>query len=195
MDDNKLSFDEKKEFIYKALDDATNTLRFIDTKVAAIFVVIGIYFTILSSLSDKIYQIYKLYSGVPFQSVIIGVITCITVVAAAISVYYGFRTLHAKHNPMNYVSLEGEGCKELWYLVNGNDGKITISLRSYQNDINSITEEEFLKIITLELMKVSGIRNIKILNSNKSMKFLGISLYSFTILISYIMYFFSVYKF
>ncbi|NRT92363.1 hypothetical protein [Clostridium beijerinckii] len=191
----KIDFATKKELVYKSLEDTTNTIRFIDTKVAALFVAIGVFITILSSLSSKIYDIYKSYKDIPFHSFFIALIIIGIIISIIIAIYYGFKTLGAQNSPLNYVNLNGRSIKNLWHLVTGSDNKITKPLSEYITEVNDLSEDDYLEIITVELMKTSGIRNEKIKSVNKSFLWFKISLSMFAIIIIYILCFYSSYKF
>lgn len=191
----KIDFATKKELVYKSLEDTTNTIRFIDTKVAALFVAVGVFITILFNLSSKIYDIYKFYKEVPFHSFFIALVTIGIIISIIIAIYYGFKTLGAQNNPLNYVNLNGRSIKSLWYLITGSDNKITKPLNEYMGDVNNLSEDDYLEIITVELMKTSGIRNEKIKNVNRSFLWFKISLSMFVIIVIYILCFYSSYKF
>lgn len=191
----KIDFATKKELVYKSLEDTTNTIRFIDTKVAALFVAIGVFITILSTLSSKIYDIYKSYKDIPFHSFFIALIIIGIIISIIIAIYYGFKTLGAQNSPLNYVNLNGRSIKNLWHLVTGSDNKITKPLSEYITEINDLSEDDYLEIITVELMKTSGIRNEKIKSVNKSFLWFKISLSMFVIIVIYILCFYSSYKF
>jgi len=191
----KIDFATKKELVYKSLEDTTNTIRFIDTKVAALFVAIGVFITIVSNLSSKIYDIYKSYKDIPFHSFFIALIIIGIIISIIIAIYYGFKTLGAQNSPLNYVNLNGRSIKNLWHLVTGSDNKITKPLSEYITEVNDLSEDDYLEIITVELMKTSGIRNEKIKSVNKSFLWFKISLSMFVIIVIYILCFYSFYKF
>ena len=191
----KIDFATKKELVYKSLEDTTNTIRFIDTKVAALFVAIGVFITIVSNLSSKIYDIYKSYKDIPFHSFFIALIIIGIIISIIIAIYYGFKTLCAQNSPLNYVNLNGISFKSLWHLVTGSDNKITKPLSEYITEVNDLSEDDYLEIITVELMKTSGIRNEKIKSVNKSFLWFKISLSMFVIIVIYILCFYSFYKF
>lgn len=191
----KIDFATKKELVYKSLEDTTNTIRFIDTKVAALFVAIGVFITIISNLSSKIYDIYKSYKDIPFHSFFIALIIIGIIISIIIAIYYGFKTLGAQNSPLNYVNLNGRSIKNFWHLVTGSDNKITKPLSEYITEVNDLSEDDYLEIITVELMKTSGIRNEKIKSVNKSFLWFKISLSMFVIIVIYILCFYSSYKF
>lgn len=188
-----VEFNNKTEFIYRAIDDATNTLRFIETKVATIFVVIGILTSIFIGLGDSILVVYKFYKNVPIHSTIIGLSILIYLVSIMVSVYFGFKTIRAASNPNDYIGNSGHNGKNLWYLVSNKNNKIDVSVEEYLIEIDKLDEDNFIKMISIELMKVSAIRNIKIQNVNKSILWFKISIVSMLIPIVYLLLYYSIY--
>ena len=190
---SNIDFNTKKEFIYKAIEDATNTLRFIDTKVGAILVAAGLVTSLFVNFGSNIYKIYSYYKNIPLHSSIIGLSVIAYFVFLSLSLYYGFRTLKAANNPMHNVNNDGYNGTNLWYLLNASDNKISISVNRYNDDLDSIEEDSFIKMLSLELMKVSAIRNIKIKNVNSTFLWFKLSLAPIFIIIAYILFHHSIY--
>lgn len=188
-----VEFKDRTELIYKAIDDTTNTLRFIDTKVASIFVVIGILTSMFIGLGDRILTVYNFYENMPVHSSIIGLSIVVYLVSIIISVIFGFKTIKAADNPNDHINNDGYEGKNLWYLLSKSDGKIAISVNEYLNEINNLDEDNFIKMISIELMKVSAIRNIKIQNINKSIDWFKVSIISILIPMLYSLLYYSLY--
>jgi len=181
---------DKCDLIYRAMDDASNTIKFIDTKAASAFVVLGILITLFISLCEKILFVYK-NLNTPVHSSIIGLSILIYLASTIISIYYGFKTINATNNPNKYIDNDFYKGKNLWYLGNDCDNKIEISVKDYLNEINNINEENILGMISVEFMKVSAIRNIKIKSINQTFFWMKISMISVFIPIIYIIIYYS----
>src|ERR1035437_7979124 len=102
MDDN---FDYKKELIYKAIEDTTSTIRFLDTKVGAVLLVIGLIATFLATIKDCIYETFMYFKPTfPFNCffiVLLITLPCLIFV----SILFGFLAVSAIGNPKNHVTL------------------------------------------------------------------------------------------
>jgi len=188
-----VEFKDKTEFIYKAIDDATNNIRFIDTKVASIFVIIGIITTMFISLGDEILLVYNHFRGIPIHNCLIGFSILLYLISIIISAIYGFKTLKALENPCDFIKLEDFDKKNLWYLLNGSDSKVSIGVNEYFEEINNLKEDNLIRMISIELMKVSAIRNFKIEKINKSIFWFKISFFSILVPILYIVIYHSIY--
>lgn len=188
-----VGFKDKTELIYKTIEDNTNTIRFIDTKVASIFVVIGILTSIFIELGNRVLMVYNFYKNMPVHSSIIGLSIVTYIVSIIIAVIFGFRTIKATDNPNDHINNDGYEGKHLWYLLSKSDKKIEISVNEYLNEINSLDEDNFIKMISVELMKVSAIRNIKIQNINKSIFWFQVSIISILIPMVYLLLYYSIY--
>ncbi|NYB72820.1 hypothetical protein HZF24_01550 [Sedimentibacter hydroxybenzoicus DSM 7310] len=188
-----IEFKDKTEFIYKAIDDATNNIRYIDTKVASIFVIIGLITTMFISLGKDTLLVYNHFRCIPIHGCIIGFSILLYLIAIVISAIYGFKTLKALENPCDFIKFEDTDKKSLWYLLNSSDNKISISVDEYLKKINIINNDDLIKMISIELMKVSAIRNFKIEKINKSIFWFKISFVSILVPIIYIMVYYSIY--
>lgn len=188
MAEKEVNFDERKEFLYSAICDATETIRFLDAKIAAIYVAIGISVTLVVKYSDVVYEVYKLYKEVPFHSCVIALSVICYFIATVISVWYGFRTIEAKHNPKVCQNIT----KNLWFILS-EDNTPNIQLNDYYESINNMNCKELLGNLSQELMKVSIIRNNKIYNINRSLICYKCSFIPCIILLIYILYNYTIY--
>ncbi|MDD4594833.1 MAG: hypothetical protein PHY33_06955 [Methanobacteriaceae archaeon] len=168
-------YNNKLDLIYKAMDDATNTIRFIDTKVASVFVILGILIALFISICENVLTVYSdiilpAYSDLLKLSIIIYLISTI------ISVYYGFKTLDASNNPNKYINNDCYKGKNLWYLDSNSDSKMRISVMDYIIEIDKLNETDLIQLVSVEFMKVSVIRNIKIKNINIALFWMKMSM-------------------
>lgn len=173
--------DEKRmEFIYKAIEDTTNTIRALDTKINYIFVAIGLVFALMGVVFQKILDVYACYIAMPWISGALLFLLIIYAVMTIRSFWFGYKTLSPKNNPEEHVDCSNVSPNKLWYLVNNEDGKISISLKNYYEKIKTLSTDDLLLSSSFELMKSSYIRNIKLQNSKKSIFSFVISIVAFT---------------
>lgn len=184
--------DEKRlEFIYKAIEDATNTIRALDTKINYIFVAIGLVFALMGVVFQRVLDVYDLYKSVPWISGTLLLLLTIYAFTTVISVWFGYKTLSPKNNPEEHVDCSDVSPNKLWYLVNNKKGIISISLKDYSEKIRTLPINDLILSSSFELMKSSYIRNIKLQNSKKSIFSFIVSVFAFTgvIIILFLHYF------
>lgn len=183
----EVAFELKKEFIYNAIDDNENTIRFLDTKVGGVYVVIGLIIAFLGGINESIYN-----TLVYFKSDLIDFIIIITsilgyAILTTISVIYGFFTIKSINNPLKHIDSTDVNCEEsLWHLSVNKNGNIAQSLKDYIRKINELNYQDLLQQISCELMKISYIRNEKLNKSNLCIKYFISSLIPLCIILIYI---------
>jgi len=189
-----LDFKDKTDFIYKAMEDTTNTIRFIDTKVASIFVVLGVLTSLFIFLGERIITVYNYYKFAPIHSTLIGLSVLMYFISSIMSIFFGFKTINIVDNSCDYINNDEHDDKNLWYLLIGCDNRVSISVKEYLKEINRLDEDSLVKSISIEFMKVSAIRNIKMKNIKKSIKWFEFSIISLLIPIFYILFYYSIYR-
>jgi hypothetical protein len=153
----------KSEYLYNAIDDANNTIRFLDTKIGAVFVGISLCITLLQLSAIPIQNLYVSLSKSIFLHVLF-VFICISYSACLVlSVTYGFLTIKPQRTPK--IQAEGKELVELWYISTLEKGK-DIPLLKYFHALKFLTEEGCILSILSELLKLSYIRNLKFKSSN-----------------------------
>lgn len=187
-------FEFKKEIVYKAIEDAGNTIRFLDTKVGGVFVVIGLIITFLGAVKDCVYDVFLHFRGTPFHFWLIIVALTAFSVTTIISVVFGFRAIRPKDNPIEHVDVEEDTKKELkslWYLGVDKKTKMVVpSLEQYVKKIDLLSQSDLLREISVELMKLSYIRNMKYIKSDKCIAYFKFSLLPLAILLFYMLTFY-----
>ncbi|MRY42632.1 hypothetical protein [Clostridium beijerinckii] len=184
--------DEKRlEFIYKAIEDTTNTIRALDTKINYVFVAIGLVFALMGVVFQRVLDVYDLYKAVPWISGTLLLLLIIYAFTTVISVWFGYKTLIPKNNPEEHVDCSDVSPNKLWYLVNNKKGIISISLKDYYDKMENLSISDLVLASSFELLKASYIRNIKLENSKKSIFNFIISVFAFTgvIIILFLHYF------
>lgn len=109
--------EKRLEFIYKAIEDTTNTIRALDTKINYIFVAIGVVFALMGVVFQRVLDVYDLYKSVPWMSGTLLLLLIIYALATIISVWFGYKTLSPKDNPEEHVDFSDVSPSKLWYLV------------------------------------------------------------------------------
>lgn len=189
----EVEFKDRIEVVYKAIEDATNTIRFLDTKVAATFIIIGIITSTVVGYSGRIGEVYKFFSDKPVHASVIGLSILAYFISIIVAIIYGFKAIKAADNPNNHVNNDGYQGKNLWHLLSKSDGKISISVEEYLLALQDLEEDDFIRMVSIELMKVSAIRNIKIQNVNNSIKWFKVSLISILVTGAYLLLHSSIY--
>jgi hypothetical protein len=195
-------FEYKKELVYKAIEDTTNTIRFLDTKIAAVFVFMGLIFAFIASIGGNIYSaiINLKHLNVIYDGTL--VILALYILLTLISVIYGFLAVNAIDNPTDHVktnSKEGKDIPAVWYLCTNKElncktkrttDMVTTSIEDYTQKIKTITQNQLIETISLEHLKVSYIREMKLKRTNKSIEFFMTSLIPLSVIMSYVVYYY-----
>lgn len=184
--------DERRlEFIYKAIEDTTNTIRALDSKISYIFAAIGLIFALLGVVFERVLEVYNVFKSVSWKSGILLSLLIIYAITTILSVWFGYKTLNPKDNPEKHVDCTGVSPNKLWYLVNNKEGKISILLKDYYEKIKTLPINDLILSSSFELMKSSYIRNSKLQNSRRSIFSFILSILAFTgvIIILFLYYF------
>lgn len=163
------SYGYKSEYLYKAIEDTTNTIRFLDTKVGAVFVGISICLTLIQI---SLGSIQNLYNSMKQNTIVGGFLIFMFVlysILVILSLFYSFKTIR----PKGYVNIQTENCtfNQLWYIGNEVVNKNQVFLLEYYDRLKNMSRKDCTLSILAELLKLSSIRNIKLQNSNLSIMF------------------------
>jgi Protein of unknown function (DUF3307) len=192
----------KEAFLYKALDDGQNTIRFTDTKAAAVIAFWTFFIATFISMKGIWFKyIVELKSWTELIFVILLILLMIAYLIR--SVILAYTALVPRSNPGAHIMSEDIQSKGLFYLYgynlpvplepkylykNHKDLKLGKKTKEYIKEFKEITEEEVNNEIILELQKISFIRNLKIDRVNESisliMKFMmtfGVGLFYFNV--------------
>lgn len=160
--------DEKKiAFLEKALDDAQETIRFLDSKTAVAITIVGAYFIGLLIAAENLVEYWKYYSlfftFLLFTSVL-GLIICVVIIK---------RIIRPTENPKDNIELNGAPLPELnfyiapnahkWWFAFSNSPrhKLKCTYADYLNKVNAADSATIINSLSFEVLKVSFIRNIK----------------------------------
>lgn len=182
--------ENKLDFLYTAINDAQELIRFTDAKTGFAVTVIGAFIAYIISIGDNIIIYYKLF----------GNLTCfifwMLIIAVAINMLIVIRILKPTNNPTdNIVIGENNNVKTLFYLAgneyndklfalrNVKEHKLKIAYETYKADLTGVSDNDIVDTLILELLKVNFIRNIKMDRFEVLCKFILITIIIFILLV------------
>ncbi|WP_269919424.1 DUF3307 domain-containing protein [Caldifermentibacillus hisashii] len=180
MSDEKKDDKNKLEFLYKAIDDTQNTIRFTDTKAG---VVIAFWTLVMNILIRTKNEWYNFLFGLENKSeqfqIAIFIIALIFFFLK--SVWLSYLTLVPRINPNNQINTKDFDAQGLFFLAEttpeikgkylyGNYKKLQIreSAKDYHDKISMLDNISIEKELVLELQKISLIRNVKIARASSA---------------------------
>jgi hypothetical protein len=148
------------------MDDAANTVRFLDTKAGAVFVGISISISVLQLSAEKIQEVIRSIQGISkfFQFGVVLIICYVLMVC--LSLVYCFKTIKPKY--LARIDMGQYDYKELWYIKFGNLNEKQIVLNDYYSTFKYMTKKDCILSLVHEHLKLSYIREQKTKNLNKS---------------------------
>lgn len=164
------------DFIMKAIEDTQSTIRFTDTKAAA---VIGFWTLIITILIRIEEHIRNALLGITHWTEGIFVIGLIIYMALLLiqSIWLAYMTIVPRSNPQAHVEQNGIETKGLFYLHGYNkpvplenkylysnqpDLKLAINTQEYLTSLKGFSNNQYLTELIYEQQKISFIRNLKI---------------------------------
>ncbi|MBM7866469.1 hypothetical protein GTO89_06795 [Heliobacterium gestii] len=185
-DNEKIGIDLKKELLYKAIDDNQNTIRFNDTKAGAVLVLVGIVFTFVTRTGDKYYDFLCLTKSYIFLHELIMLISMVALCCFVSSIWLAFTAISPKSGPINSIINDVSYTSDVFYiskispsvnLINvfhDKEGyfKLDKSSKRVLETIQDLKETDLLKVLIIELLKLSYIRELKIQRVTRSILFL-----------------------
>lgn len=159
----------KISFLTDAISDAQELIRFCDTKTAIIITVLGAYVVSFFSCIEKIVE-YS--SGYSFWFWLFLVLFFLFL---ALCVLLTTRIIKPTNNPIDNIDFGQQSKPILKYFlptndyskgafypfINSNKFKLKESFEIYSQQLIGVTDQDIISSLTLELFKVSYIRNIK----------------------------------
>lgn len=154
-------------FLEKALDDAQEAIRFLDSKTAIAIPIVGAYFIGLLLAAENLVEYWKFYSACfifLLVTSILGLIACVVIIK---------RIIRPTENPKENINLGGASLPDLgfylapneykwWYAVwNSEHHKLKCNFSDYLASVNAADHNTIINSLSFELLKVSFIRNIK----------------------------------
>jgi hypothetical protein len=167
---------ENLDFTYAAIRDAQDLIRFTDTKTgAAISVVAGIMAGLFSTLENilKYHAYFSCYLCALFW---------VTVLLVAASVWIAIRIIKPTHNPEASVDITNQAIPKLKFFIPANKygflGKLLLpffnsdnfhlseTLADHKKNIKEASRDDIAIALSMELLKVSFLRNLKVARFN-----------------------------
>lgn len=179
------NYSEQYNFIYNAINDAQETIRFTDTKSGAVIVVVMGLIAGVVTLIDKYYTLLNQLAVLPKVIAILGVIyfsLCIF-----ISLILSLRSINPANNPNDHIDLgDWPNSPNIKYYLSGltpsmrwedylwelKDLKFSISASEYYKNIEGSKDPDLLKSLTLELLKLSYIKEKKMQRTKAALKWI-----------------------
>lgn len=162
----------KINFLYKAIDDAQQTVRFTDTKTSIIFLFFGIFVSMIGTGLPNFAKYYWYMPGSLQTMFVVAIIIFIFCIGG--SLVLAIKVLVPRSNPASHISMQAK-TKGLFYLSKMNsawqDGFVDrkklflgTSFEAYYEKYHEVKEETVIeKELIYELLKVSYIRELKIM--------------------------------
>jgi len=193
---------DKIQLLYKAIEDTQSIIRFTDTKAGVILVLVGGIITIMANLGKSICVFYKAFlANYPclgplpmlIHIFLVGLFL-VGVVHLIASIYLVFAAIAPKSNPDRSINMDLENSQiNLFYLkpivpeinlsniFKNKDGyfKLAISTSTLIQAIDGIDHKGIITMLTIELQKVSFIRELKIQRVGKAINYFKTALYFF----------------
>lgn len=159
--------DKKIEFLYSAITDAQELIRFIDTKTAVAItiigsIIVGLFTTLETTI--KYFSLYSCWFLLVFFLLIVLLILCIWITS---------RIIKPTNNPKDNLQIDRTKTFKVKFFIPQNEYKLGFpffnsckhklveKFEDYSSSTFSLSDHEIIDILTLELFKVSFIRNIK----------------------------------
>lgn len=159
----------KISFLTSAITDAQELIRFCDTKTAIVITILGSYLVAFFSIVDKIVENSSYYSywfWFILTLFLVFLILCIAVTT---------RIIKPTNNPTDNINFGGQPSPKikfflapnnysndcLYQISNSGKFKLEENFKDYSEKFSGATNEDIISSLTLELFKVSYIRNIK----------------------------------
>lgn len=159
--------EKKIEFLYTAINDTQQIINFIDTKTAFAVTIIGsIIVGLITTLETtiKYFIFYNFWLYITFFLLLVHLILSIWVIT---------RIIKPTNNPFDNLKFDSNKKFKIKFFIaknkyrvgfpffNSNRHKLDENFNEYSNSIKKISNLELFDVLTLELFKVSFIRNIK----------------------------------
>ncbi|SEL79616.1 DUF3307 domain-containing protein [Paenibacillus sp. OK003] len=171
-------YKHKMDLIQKAIDDTQNTIRFTDTKAAAIIGFWGIISTILIRTADS-WTLWLQNFQLSIPNLVISLILVLMIFFLVKSVSLAYLVVVPKTNPIKHVQTGDRSAHELYFISKLNkplsgrrlyrvaeDIQLEESTENYYNKIKGLDTNELMRELVIELQKVSFIRSVKVDRAN-----------------------------
>lgn len=185
MSQTQDNYSDQYTFIYNAINDAQETIRFTDTKSGAVIVVVMGLIAGVVTLIDKYYTMLNQLTVLSKAIAILGLIYFL--VCLFISLILSLRSINPANNPNDHIDigdwtdkpnikfyLSGLSPSMRWedYLWELKDLKFSISASEYYKSIEGSKDRDLLKSLTLEFLKLSYIKEKKMQRTKAALKWI-----------------------
>lgn len=167
--DNK----NKLDFLYKAIDDAQNTIRFTDTKAGAVIAFWTLVLNVIIRTKDDWINIFGEISQT--EKFLIFIFIFVMLFFFSRSIWLAYMTLVPRLNPKKHIVTSDFNAQDLFFISETNPeikGKylysnyenlqLKESAKDYHDKISDLDNIGIEKELVIELQKISFIRNIKL---------------------------------
>ncbi|MFS0882205.1 DUF3307 domain-containing protein [Metabacillus niabensis] len=163
----------KLDFLYKAIDDAQNTIRFTDTKAGAVIAFWTLVLNVLIRTKDDWINLFGELSS--NEKILIIIFIFLMLFYFLRSIWLSYMTLVPKLNPRKHIDINDFHAQDLFFISethpeikgkylygNYENLKLKNSAKDYHDKISKLDNNDIEKELVFELQKISFIRNIKI---------------------------------
>lgn len=179
MADEKNDYKNKLDFLYKAIDDAQNTIRFTDTKAGAVIAFWTLVLNVIIRTKDDWLYIFGEISQT--EKFLIFIFIFVMLFYFSRSIWLAYMTLVPRLNAKKHIVTNDFNTQELFFISETNyeiKGKylysnyenlqLKESAKEYHDKILNLDNVGIEKELIIELQKISFIRNIKLARTSAS---------------------------
>jgi hypothetical protein len=182
--------DTRLEFIYNAIQDVQETIRFTDTKSGTIIVLGTALIAAIVTLIDKYITLMSKLGNISKIVLIIGfILFCISLLVAII---LSLKSINPSNNPEEHIELGDLKYKpkikyylsELFpsmrlrdFLFESEDSKFSVTARQYNELLINCSSNDLQNSLVFELLKLSYIREKKLKRTKYSLKWIEICIW------------------
>lgn len=173
MEEGKTENKSKLDFLYKAIDDAQNTIRFTDTKAGAVIAFWTLVLNVIIQTKDEWINFFDEFSK--NEKLLMFIFIFLLLFYFLRSIWLAYLTLVPRLNPRKHIDTNDFNAQDLFFLsetkpeikgkyLYGNYENLHLkeSSKGYHEKISNLNDLGIEKELILELQKISFIRNIKI---------------------------------
>lgn len=162
-------YSEKYKFLYSAISDISNVIKFLDTKVSIVMALLGIIINVFIICRGTIFQIYKSLEDNVLKGILI-IFLSISLICICVMFYYGICIINSH-------SCNKTSCDSLWFMEHD------IGFEDYFEKINKMTYDVLLKNLSAELYKLNDIFKQKNTCMKKFFKVLYFLIFSLIVVV------------
>jgi len=158
----QLEYGTRLEFLYKAVEDTQNTIRFIDTKAAfCVTLISGMAAGVLQGHSNPHTTLQKALFGLFIAAIALSLLVCLRVIFPVIKPHSD-HSLHTTRTIPKFFVSHSKGHHWMRHTLSNDVADVLCEDRgSYTSSISGASDEDLLIGMCDELLMVSLIRQIK----------------------------------